>query len=139
MYIFENGRMKIVQLITPNWHLHQCDLYLDLEFLEDFPVVPAFGQFDEQPFQLEDYDDFLQNLTTDTDEKKDSAQGKSKKEKRKRGDVCKPALRKTMQEKRDEVNTRERNRRRALARWKYNRQKFHHTSHPSLISNKGIK
>ena len=87
--------------------------YLDLENLADVLSV-----INEHSFQLEEFEDFLPDLITTTVEKKNSAKD-NKKEKGMQGKgACRPLLRKTEQEKRDEVNKRERNRNRAFARWK---------------------
>ena len=70
-----------------------------------------FALLEEKPFQFVEFDDILQNLATTT-----TTEG-NKKEKKKQGNVAdRSVVRRTAQEKRDEVKKRERNRTRALAR-----------------------
>jgi len=84
--------------------------YLDLENLTD--VLSVINQ---HSFQLEEFEDFLPDLITTTVEKKNSAKGNRKEKGMQGKGACRPLLRKTEQEKRDEVNKRERNRNRAFA------------------------
>ena len=76
--------------------------HLDLDgLLEEFPL------FDKQRLQFRDCEDVLQYLHHSAKAYDDKQEKKSPR---------RPLLKKTMQEKRDEINTRERNRRRAIIR-----------------------
>ena len=112
--------------------------YSDLDngvvFLEDISVFLPFPQLDVQlleiePLPSEDYDDFLHNLvdrvdeegsgaggSQETSDRRDSSSDSTEAGKRKRG-RGRPPDRKSLLEKRQEANNRERKRMRALVRF----------------------
>ena len=126
-------------------------------FLEDISVFLPFPQLEQQLFEIEplscsepslseDYDDFLQTLVQRADEgnsgdsqqkiragRGDSSKENIEAEKGKRG-RGRPPDRKSLVEKRQEANTRERKRMRALVRLRQQIFNLGHEVTPSLKS-----